>query len=116
MWTYKALVKGIYDGDSITVDIDLGFGTWLKNQKIRLINIDAPELRGEERPEGLISRDKLREWLPIDSWITLKTYKDSKGKYGRWLGEIFVTDVAQKETLISINEKLIDGGFAERYK
>jgi micrococcal nuclease len=115
MWTYRATVKGIYDGDSITVYIDLGFGVFLHNQKIRLFGINAPEIRGEEREQGLISRDILRKWIPIDSRITLKTYKDSKEKYGRWLGEIFVPDEANREKLVNINEQLVAGGYAERY-
>ena len=115
MWEYRAIVKKVYDADTITVDIDLGFGVWLFKQSIRLLNVAAPEIRGEERPQGLISRDKLREWIPLESEIILKTYKDSKGKYGRWLGEIFVPDEADNLKLVNLNEKLISGGYAERY-
>jgi micrococcal nuclease len=96
MFEYRAIVKRVYDADTITVDVDLGFGVWLKNQSIRFFGIDAPEIRGEERPEGLIARDALLKWIPLESEITLKTYKDSKGKYGRWLGVILVYDEASK--------------------
>lgn len=54
---YKAVVRDVYDGDSCTVDIDLGFGIWMKGQKLRLMGIDTPELRGSEREEGLKVRD-----------------------------------------------------------
>jgi micrococcal nuclease len=114
MYEYKAIVKKIYDADTVTVDIDLGFGTWLKNQQIRLYGINAPEIRGESKEAGIIARDTLIKWIPIGSEIILRTFKDDKEKYGRWLGEIFVPDEATKE-LTSINEQLVGGGYAVRY-
>ena len=60
MYEYRAFVRKVYDGDTVTVDIDLGFDVVLKGQKIRLVRINAPEVRGKERPEGLKSRDALR--------------------------------------------------------
>ena len=50
LYTYKARCVSVYDGDSITLDIDLGFNHWMLNQKIRLLGIDTPEIRGPERP------------------------------------------------------------------
>jgi micrococcal nuclease len=114
MYEYKAIVRKIYDADTITVDIDLGFGTWLKNQQIRLYGINAPEVRGESKEAGLAARDVLIKWIPIGSDIIIKTHKDDKEKYGRWLGEIFVPDIAAKE-LTSINEQLVAGGYAVRF-
>ena len=114
MFEYKAIVKKVYDADTITVDIDLGFGIWLKKQSIRFLHVDVPEIRREERKQGLISRDVLRKWLPLESEIILKTYKDRKGKYGRWLGEIFVPDEANPlNGVVNINEKLISSGYAD---
>ncbi len=107
MFTYNAHVKEVYDGDTITVDIDLGFGVFLRNQKIRLSGIDTPEVRGKEKKNGLVSRDKLREKIN-GKWITLRTEK-SKGKYGRWLGVIW-----HEKT--NINEWLLKEGLAEKYK
>jgi len=115
MWTYRAIVKKIYDADTVTVDIDLGFGVWLRGQSLRLLGIDAPEIRGEEREQGLASRDVLLKWIPLESSVTIVTYKDAKEKYGRWLAEIFIPDEAQGGKLISINEQLVAGGYAERY-
>lgn len=116
MYEYKAIVKKIYDADTITVDIDLGFGIWMKDQSIRFFGINAPEIRGEERPEGLIAKGVLMKWVPVGSEIVLRTYKDSKGKYGRWLGDILVPDEATRNTYININEKLIENGYAKRYE
>jgi micrococcal nuclease len=91
MYTYNSHVTKVYDGDTITVDIDLGFGVFLRNQKIRLAGIDAPEIRGDEREAGLVSRDWLREQV-LDKDVVLKTYKDKKGKYGRWIADVHIDD------------------------
>lgn len=107
MYTYSAYVTGVYDGDTITVDIDLGFDIILKNQKIRLIGINAPEVRGITREDGIKSRNRLRE-LILKKKITLETIKDKKEKYGRFLGKIYLNGVY-------INDQLISEGFAEQY-
>ena len=100
MYEYKALVTKVYDGDTITVDIDLGFGVCLKGQKIRLLGIDTPEIRGDEREEGLKSRAALRGQI-INKWVSIKTFKDKKGKYGRWLGEVWLDDLCMNEWLLT---------------
>lgn len=103
---YNALVISVYDGDTITCEIDLGFKV-KTIQKIRLYGIDTPELRKEEREEGLKSRDKLRE-LILDKNISLYTLKDKTGKYGRYLGIIFKDD-------ININKFMIDNNYGKEY-
>ena len=108
MYEYRAYVRKVYDADTVTVDIDLGFDVVLKGQKIRLLKINAPEVRGKERPEGLKSRDALREKIG-NKWIKIKTQKDKKGKYGRWLGELCIEDEC-------VNDWLITEGYAEEYK
>jgi len=106
-YIYNAHVVAVYDGDTITVDIDLGFNIIMKNQKIRLSGIDTPELRKEEREAGLISRDWLREKI-LDKKIVIKTYKDKTEKYGRWLADIYIDD-------IFINEIMLQEGLAVKY-
>lgn len=103
-YCYKAYVTEVYDGDTITVDIDLGFCMWIKKEKIRLYGIDAPELRGESREEGLKSRNWLREQI-LNKEIVLETIKDKREKYGRMLGRIFIND-------IYINDEMIAFGLA----
>ena len=88
VFVYSATVTSVYDADTITCDIDCGFGVVLKKQKIRLYGLNAPEVRGESRELGIISRDKLRERI-LNKKINLKTIKDKKGKYGRYLGIIY---------------------------
>ena len=107
MYTYSAFVTEVYDGDTITVDIDLGFGIKLTDQKIRLFGINAPELKGKTKTEGIKSRDKLTE-LVLNKQIKIQTIKDKKEKYGRILGKIWID-----ETLI--NDVLITEGFAVPY-
>jgi micrococcal nuclease len=108
LYYYSAMVTSVYDGDTVTVDIDLGFGVLLKKQKIRLLAINTPEIRGEERPDGLIARDFLREKI-LNKQVIIKTFKDSTGKYGRWLGVIYKDG-------IDINQLLLDEGYAVPYK
>jgi micrococcal nuclease len=107
MYEYRAFVRKVYDGDTVTVDIDLGFDVILKGQKIRLVRINAPEVRGKQRPEGLKSRDALRGKIG-NKWIKIRTQKDKKGKYGRWLGELWIEGEC-------VNDWLITEGFAEVY-
>lgn len=106
-YTYKATVVKVYDGDTITVDVDLGFGVWLTNQKMRLFGIDTPEVRGKEREEGLIVRDWLRGRI-LHREIVIKTHKDRKGKYGRWLAEVWFDGV-------SINNEMLETRRACKY-
>ena len=109
LYVYKAHVVSVYDGDTCTVDIDLGLHTWIHSEKIRLARINAPEIRGEERQQGLLSRDYLRQ-LIVDHDIILQTIKDDKEKYGRYLGEIWVLDDNGK--YYNVNDKLVSEGYA----
>ncbi|MFQ6608408.1 MAG: thermonuclease family protein [Fidelibacterota bacterium] len=110
LYHYRAHVTSVYDGDTCTMDIDLGLKIWSRGEKIRLKRINAPELRGKERPEGLISRDYLRDLIQ-DKTVILQTVKDKKGKYGRYLGEIWVRD--DKGDYINVNDNLVKTGMAE---
>ena len=105
-YIYNAYVTSVYDGDTITCNINCGFGVELKKQKIRLFGLNTPEVRGEEKIEGIISRDKLRERI-LDKEILLKTKKDKKGKYGRYLGVIYLGEE-------NINEWLLESGLAKK--
>lgn len=118
MYTYNAHVTKVYDGDTITVDIDLGLGVWLKGQKIRLFGIDAPEIRGSEHDAGIVSRDFLRD-LVLDKDVIVITYKDKKEKWGRWLGDVFLpadnnSDEAGLD--VCVNTVLIRKGYAVPYE
>ena len=107
-YIYDAVVVSVYDGDTIRVDIDLGFNLWLHNESIRFIGINAPELKGDSRPEGLKSREWLAAKLPPGTKILLRTEKDSREKYGRYLGHIYLDGV-------DLNEELLKQGLAKPY-
>lgn len=109
LYFYKAIVTDVYDADTITVDISLGFGLWSKGEKIRLSGIDAPEVRGEEREKGIIARDYLRGWI-LNKEVLIQTVKDKKGKYGRYLATIWVFN---QDLWISVNATLVHEGYAE---
>ncbi len=111
LYKYKAKVVSAYDGDTIRIDIDLGMKTWIKNEPIRLSRINAPEVRGSERIAGLKSRDFLRS-LILDKEIIIQTIKDKKGKYGRYLGEIWFEKGTE---WINVNDLLVSEGYA-RYQ
>ena len=115
MYTYRCNVIKIIDGDTVDVDIDLGFGVWLKKQRIRMYGIDTPESRTrdlEEKKYGLAAKEFLTGMLDDDAGILLKTYKDEKGKFGRILGELWrTTNYADK----SINDYMIEKHHAVAY-
>ena len=108
MKRYRALVTRVYDGDTVTADIDLGFGVLLTKQKLRLSRVLAPEIRGPQRNLGLITRDALREKID-KKWVTIETDGFSKGKYGRWLVTVYVDGAC-------INDWLIQSGLASLYE
>ena len=105
-YCYKAKCISVYDGDTVTLDISLGFGVTMR-EKIRLLGINTPEVRGKEKLDGLISRDRLRELINGKD-IIIATHKDKGGKYGRLLATIYLDGV-------DINQQLIDEGLAKPY-
>ena len=114
MYEYKCTVVNVVDGDTVDVDIDLGFGVWLRKQRIRMYGIDAPESRTSNKNEKMygIAAKKFLIGMLDDKELILKTHKDAKGKYGRILGEIWrTTDFADQ----SINEYMIEKYHAVRY-
>jgi len=109
LYHYKAVVTSVYDGDTCTVDIDLGLHTWIRGEKLRLHRINAPELKGNERSRGLKSRDFLRSIIEGKK-VTIETIKDKKGKFGRYLAEIWLEE--KKEKYTNINDLIVKEGFA----
>ena len=115
MYEYRCNIVKIIDGDTVDVDIDLGFGVWMRKQRIRLYGIDTPESRTrdkEEKKYGLAAKAFLTGLLDDPNGIVLKTHKDGKGKFGRILGELWRTsDFADQ----SINEYMCEKHHAVRY-
>jgi micrococcal nuclease len=107
---YRAQIVSVYDGDTCRADIDLGFGVWKKQETLRLNRINAPEIRGESKELGRLSRDYLRE-LILNKNVLLQTIRDNKGKYGRYLAEIWLYE-APADRWRNINDLLVESGHA----
>jgi micrococcal nuclease len=118
MFTYSAIVRKVIDGDTIDVDIDLGFGVWLYKQRLRFKGIDTPESRTrdkEEKKYGLISKKFVNSFCHVGERITIKTFKDKKGKFGRVLADVLVYDIdGDREILLT--ELMIEKGYGVRYE
>ena len=113
MYEYRCSLVKIIDGDTIDVDLDLGFSVVLKKQRIRLYGINTPESRTrdlEEKKYGLAAKARLRELLEEADAISIKTEIDKKarGKYGRILGTVMADTT-------NVNSLLVDEGHAIAY-
>ena len=115
MYEYRARVLKVIDGDTVDVDIDLGFGVWLKDERVRIMGIDTPESRTRDKIEkkfGLAAKARLKELLgatPILKTQVGKGGEDMKGKFGRILGD-FLTEDGKK-----CGELLVKEGHAVKY-
>lgn len=118
MYKYKVRnITKVVDGDTVYCEVDLGF--YLTTQlKLRLTGINTPELRGDEREHGLISKAFVEKVLlgddntPAPKEIIVATKKT--GKYGRWLADIYYVP-ADASDPVWLNEELIVKGLAKRY-
>lgn len=115
-YEYNATVIDIVDGDTITVDIDLGFNVKLANQKVRLLGVDTPESRTSDKIEkvfGIASKEYCKKFIDEckDKTVVIRTYlSDSEEKFGRLLGEII-----NPTTKKILNEELIKNNYAVKY-
>ena len=115
VWRFPVLAWRVYDGDTIMdMVVDVGFGIRFTING-RLLNINAPEVRGPERDAGLKARDylvgkmdaaKVVEIVSVIHNSTIHRPMVKKGKYGRWLIEVFADGV-------NLNEQLVARGLAE---
>ena len=99
MYEYNCELVRVVDGDTVDVDIDLGFGMWLKNERIRLYGIDTPESRTrdlEEKQAGLYAKKVVQDYLPKNKPATLVTIQDKGGKFGRTLGKFKIKEKDDK--------------------
>lgn len=111
MYTYRGKVKRVIDGDTIVVDIDLGFHTTLVDTHIRVANIDTPECRTKnlaEKEHGLQAKKYVEGVLGVGTTVTLHTYKDKSGKFGRWLADV------ETEMGLDLRELLVERGFEKK--
>lgn len=112
MYEYKATVKRIIDGDSLILDIDLGFYMFMNETKIRLYGLDTPEMASEDpllRLQAVLATRYLFDNLQIGEKVIIKTVLDKREKYGRLLATIITKDG------LNINEGLIQNKLAVSY-
>jgi len=122
MYEYRCKVLKIVDGDTVDVDIDLGFGIMLKNERVRVMGIDTPESRTRDKVEkqfGLAAKKRLKEMLDNKSGPILKTQinkkgEDMKGKFGRILGD-FTVYHAPTDSWRMVTEIMVEEGHAVAY-
>ena len=110
MYDYQCKIVRVVDGGTVDVDIDLGFDTWRCGERIRLYGVDTPECRtrdAEEKAAGLLAKEFVEEALHVGGTYTLTTKE--KGKFGRYLGTIFLTEKT------SINAALVKERLAVPY-
>jgi len=98
MYEYKAELDRVVDGDTVDVNIDLGFGIWLKKERVRVMGIDTPESRTSDPIEkvfGKAASARLKELIEHDCILCTtkdRSGEDDRGKYGRVLGDFRLSD------------------------
>jgi len=105
MYEYRCKIVRVVDGDTVDINIDLGFGVWLNDERVRLMGVDTPESRTRDKVEklfGYAAKAYVEAILPVGSIQQLVTKKyDSKGKFGRILGDFVTADnVSLVESII----------------
>lgn len=105
---YAARITRVVDGDTVTGDINLGFGLWKHGEVIRLNGIDAPELKSGTKEKAKIARDYLKT-LVLERSVQLETFEDKRDRWGRLVANIFVED------MVSIGAVMIEKGHAVPY-
>lgn len=121
MYEYKCVIVSILDGDTVDIDLDLGFGIWLRNERVRFHGIDTPESRTKNKVEkvfGNASKEFVQKMMPVGSTQILQTVKPgslSKEKFGRILGKFEVFD-EKLQTKLFLNDIMIRDGYAVAYE
>lgn len=115
---YDVVVLRVVDGDTVDVDINLGFGVWLKDERVRIMGIDTPESRTADRVEDLFgeaAKSRLKELMKNGGKLITtedKDGEDMKGKFGRILGDFYVEHDGKKTRVTDV---LIEEGHAVAY-
>mgnify|MGYP000208941346 FL=1 len=116
MYEYKCKIIKIIDGDTVDIDLDLGFGVWLRDERVRIMGIDTPESRTSDKIEkifGLLAKDRLNSLLGGEAILLSQVTKggeNMKGKFGRILGNFKTIDGKD------VAETLMNEGHAVAYQ
>lgn len=110
MYRYNVNVTRVVDGDTVDVDIDLGFGMIYKKQRVRMMGIDTPESRTRDLEEKFYGKQSKAHLVSILAEGDIQLLSHDKGKFGRILGELFIGSSSY-----SINQQMIDEYHAVPY-
>ena len=108
MYEYRVNIVKVVDGDTVDVDIDLGFGVWIKDERVRIMGIDTPESRTRDKEEkvfGLAAKTRLKELLGKGAILQTQINKDGedmKGKFGRILGDFLVDQESGEDAKVTV--------------
>ena len=116
MYEYMAEVTRVVDGDTLDVDVDLGMNVHV-HERLRLRGVNAPEIFGvkKDSPEyerGMDAMHFLVKLIPPGTKVKVRTVKDRKGKYGRYVADVLVTD-PDVGTVSNVADVLVEKGYAE---
>lgn len=116
MFEYIAKVIRVVDGDTLEVEVDLGFKTFRK-ERIRLLRVDTPEIYGVKKEsveyqQGTLASKFTKDWVEAtNSNIRIVTVKDRTGKYGRYLAEVYAIEGPQADS--NLQDLLIEAGHSK---
>lgn len=113
-FVYDAIVRRVVDGDTIDVDIDLGFNLWMRNERVRLLGVDTPEIRTRddlEKQFGYLAMSVVEGFCPVGSKVVIETEMDDHGKFGRVLG-VFWVDNGE----LNLNKFLVEERYGVKYE
>lgn len=119
LWTYRARLDRVVDADTLDLLIDVGFHHQC-TQRVRLVNIDAPETRGRERTQGLAAKHYVDQWLTACRWAAERAGADwplhvvtsKHDSFGRWLADITAPYGPDNRTL---SDALLQDGHAKEW-
>ena len=114
LYEYRADLMRVVDGDTVVLDIDLGFGVWKRGETFRLYGINAPEMRGASKVEGQAAKTYLMALLMHQLEHTeplfVRTHKaDAQDKYGRYLATLLLP------SRLNVNGEMVRAGHAQPY-
>ena len=110
MYRYRVEVTRVVDGDTVDVDIDLGFGMCYKKQRVRLMGIDTPESRTRDLQEKFYGKQSKKFLVELLENQVVELLSHDKGKFGRIIGELFI-----EGNDMSVNQQMIQSHHAVPY-
>jgi micrococcal nuclease len=119
MYEYKCTINRVIDGDTVDIDVDLGFNVIIADERVRIMGIDTPESRTSDKVEdifGEAAKARVKELLSGDVLLKTEVSKsgeDMKGKFGRILGDFIIKNCKGEDKRLT--EILIEEGHAVPY-